>query len=288
MAKVCTGRLQRACMSATISEELIPPDRNAPKGTSAIMRRRTASPSSASSCAECLGLRRAAAIGLRAARRPEPGSQYARQAGLRARRQDQELAGQQFVHSAVDGMLGRHVAPAHKGAEALAVDLGRPARMGAQRLELGGEQEQLAEMTPEERLQPDAVAGQRQGPGRTVPDREREHADELAQSRLDPPRGARLDQNLGVGVPAKRSPRADNSARKLGMIVDFAVVGQHAAAARGGHRLMAGGDRSRIERRRCANATPATGSVQTPASSGPRWRSGVAMAAAARAQYSAL
>jgi hypothetical protein len=33
--------------------------------------------------------------------------------------------------------------------------------MGAQRLELGGEQEQLAETAPEQRLQPDAVAGQR-------------------------------------------------------------------------------------------------------------------------------
>ena len=47
--KVRTGRVLCACISATTVDESMPPDRNAPSGTSAIMRRLTASRSSASS-----------------------------------------------------------------------------------------------------------------------------------------------------------------------------------------------------------------------------------------------
>ena len=43
MVKVRTGRLDSACISATTVDESMPPDRNAPTGTSAIMRRRTES-----------------------------------------------------------------------------------------------------------------------------------------------------------------------------------------------------------------------------------------------------
>ena len=42
-----------------------------------------------------------------------------------------------------------------------------------------------------------------------------------------------------------------------------------------------------LANRRCASATPAAGSVHTPASSGPRWRSGSAMASAISARVSA-
>ena len=48
MVKVLTGRSLWACMSATTAEESIPPDRNAPSGTSASIRILTASRSSAS------------------------------------------------------------------------------------------------------------------------------------------------------------------------------------------------------------------------------------------------
>ncbi len=49
MEKVFTGRVLCACIKATTVEELIPPDRNAPSGTSAIIRSLTESRSSASS-----------------------------------------------------------------------------------------------------------------------------------------------------------------------------------------------------------------------------------------------
>jgi hypothetical protein len=46
---VRTGRVLSACISATTVDESMPPDRKAPSGTSAIMRRLTASRSSVSS-----------------------------------------------------------------------------------------------------------------------------------------------------------------------------------------------------------------------------------------------
>jgi hypothetical protein len=42
MAKVFTGRGLADCISATVSEESMPPERNAPRGTSEIMRISTA------------------------------------------------------------------------------------------------------------------------------------------------------------------------------------------------------------------------------------------------------
>jgi hypothetical protein len=43
MEKVFTGRVESVAMSATTVDESTPPDRKAPSGTSATMRRRTAS-----------------------------------------------------------------------------------------------------------------------------------------------------------------------------------------------------------------------------------------------------
>jgi len=42
--KVSTGAVARRCISAATSDESIPPERNAPSGTSAIICRSTASP----------------------------------------------------------------------------------------------------------------------------------------------------------------------------------------------------------------------------------------------------
>ena len=51
MVKVFTGRDDCACISPTMVDESIPPDRKAPSGTSAIICWRTALPSSPSSWA---------------------------------------------------------------------------------------------------------------------------------------------------------------------------------------------------------------------------------------------
>ncbi len=51
MENVRIGRVDCACISATTSDESIPPERNAPRGTSATMRSDTERWSNASSCA---------------------------------------------------------------------------------------------------------------------------------------------------------------------------------------------------------------------------------------------
>ena len=162
----------------------------------------------------------------------------ARDARLASGSQDQEMAGQQLVQAAMDAVRRGNVAPPHEGAEASAVDLRRPARVRTQRLQLGAEQEQRAELAPEQRLEADPVAGQGHGAGGAVPDGEREHADEPAQGRLDPPGGASLDQDLGIRMPAEGPPRRGQLGPQLGMIVDLAIVGQHQTAAGRDHRLV--------------------------------------------------
>ncbi len=84
--------------------------------------------------------------------------------GLTPGSEDQQRPGQQLVKAAKDAVRRRYVPPAHVGGKTRAVDLRRPARMGSQPLDLGGEQKQLAESAPEQRLDSQAVAGQRQGP----------------------------------------------------------------------------------------------------------------------------
>src|SRR5215208_7544631 len=50
MENVFTGRSLWACINATTVDESIPPERKAPRGTSATIRRRTASRSRVSRC----------------------------------------------------------------------------------------------------------------------------------------------------------------------------------------------------------------------------------------------
>jgi hypothetical protein len=93
------------------------------------MRRATASPSSASSCSSAS----VSPIWRRStcAAATTCGIPVARELGRAARTQDQKSAGQQLVEPAVDAVRGRHVAPPHVGAKALALDLRPPARVRA-------------------------------------------------------------------------------------------------------------------------------------------------------------
>ncbi len=53
-----------------------------------------------------------------------------------------------FMDAAIDRARPRHVAEAQIGGERIAVELGRPARIGAERLQLGAEQEAAVEFAP--------------------------------------------------------------------------------------------------------------------------------------------
>ena len=77
----------------------------------------------------------------------------------------------------------------HEARRGVAIDARRPAGMRAQRLELGAEQEQIAEFGPVERFDAEPIAHQRERALAPIPQRYGEHSDHPAQRRLDAERG---------------------------------------------------------------------------------------------------
>ena len=148
-----------------------------------------------------------------------------------AGRNAQNCPGRQFVNAAIDRVGGRHVAEAQVRQERVAIELRRPAPVGAQRLELGAEQQPSVELGPVERLDAEAVAHEIKRPFAPVPKRHREHADQTFDGRFDTPDRGPLDNHLGVAMPAEPpSGRFEFRAQFVG-VVDFAVVGNDKAAA---------------------------------------------------------
>ena len=247
----------------------MPPDRNAPSGTSAIMRRPTASCSSVSNCSvssaslPSSGLKHAVA-------RHGAGVPEARNLRFALPRQRQDRAGFELVNALIDRMRRRNVIVPHERGDGVAVDARRPARMRAQRFEFRAEQKQFAELCPIQRLDAEPIANERQRPLAPVPQRDREHADHALERRLDAVYGERFQYDFGVGMTAEFTPARGKLGGDRLVTIYLAVVGDDKSLIGGDHRLMPAGERSMIESRRWISAVPASGSRQMPWSSGPR------------------
>jgi hypothetical protein len=179
------------------------------------------------------------------------------------------------------------VPPAHVGAKAFPVDLGHPAAVGAQRLQLGAEHEQAAEPRPIERLDADPIARQvsvlvfRSQTAKANMPLSRSSAAATPQSAHASTRTSLSD------CPRNTRPEAGQLEAQLRVVVDLPVVDQDEAPAGREHWLRPAGERSRIANRRCASEIPAAGSTHTPQSSGPRWRRDTAIAEPVAARPSA-
>src|SRR5207244_11778833 len=88
----------------------------------------------------------------------------------------EELSGGEAVHVPVDGGGAGDVATAQVVVQRPGVDLAVGQPRGGERLDLRGEAEAPRPARVEERLDPEAVPGEDEPPGRAVPDGEREHA----------------------------------------------------------------------------------------------------------------
>ena len=159
---------------------------------------------------------------------------------LAAPGQGQDGAGLELVDAVVDRVRRRNVIVPHEARRGVAVDARRPAGMRAQRLELGAEQEQLAELGPVERLDAEPVAHQRQRALAAVPQRDREHADQPVQRRLDAERGESLPASPRCRNGRGTRRRARQRRPQFLVVVDLAVVDDDEAAVGRDHRLMAG------------------------------------------------
>src|SRR5207245_3451040 len=89
---------------------------------------------------------------------------------------DEELSGGHALDILVDRVGAGHVSTAEVVAQRAGVDPTLRQPGGDERLDLGCEGEASTPTRVEERLDPDSVAGEHETPGRSVPDREREHA----------------------------------------------------------------------------------------------------------------
>ena len=146
--------------------------------------------------------------------------------------------GWQLLDPREERALGGHVADAHVGVEHLQVDRWALLR-GAARSALISEAKAMpsARHGVVERLDAQAVAGEKQALRRPVPDREGEHAVELVEQ-ASPSLLVEAEDDLGVGLGAGSVwPRASSSRAQLEEVVDLAVEGDGELAVLGEHRL---------------------------------------------------
>ena len=208
----------------------MPPERNAPSGTSATIRRPMASRRSASS-------RSVASSSLMSSRADCPAratsasDQKGAISGAPRSRTVRMAPGGELVHSVINRMRRRHVAKAEIGREAVAIERGRPAVGSAQRLELGAEENAAVAISPIERLDAQPVADEVEHALAPVPQGDGEHADETTEGGFHAPNCCALDNDLGVAVAAKAPSRGLELGPKLGSVVDLAIVGHNETAA---------------------------------------------------------
>jgi hypothetical protein len=115
--------------------------------------------------------------------------------------------------------------------------------MGADRLQLRGEDEAAADPAVIHRLLAHAVPRQGQRPLPAIPQGDGEHAGRAGQRGFQAPEGDRLDQHLGVGMaaPGVVGPRFVHGRAQLAEIVDLAIHHHDEPPVGRLHGLVAGG-----------------------------------------------
>jgi hypothetical protein len=171
MEKVFTGRGDSRCINATVSDESIPPERNAPSGTSLIIRYDGRS-EQGGQLFEVLSLRAGPPVRLSPMIREVP----VRPVAFRPVRGDlDDVAGEHLARVPEDGVRRRHVLELEIVLERGTVDLAGEGGAFEERLEPGGEKNKPRRAGHEERLDPQAVAHQEELSRSAVPQREGEH-----------------------------------------------------------------------------------------------------------------
>ena len=113
---------------------------------------------------------------------------------------------------------------------------GLRARHFEQRLDLGGEVDAVRVLVQEERLLAEAVAGEEEPVARRVPDREGEHAAQVAHDLVAPMLVA-AQQHLGVGVEREAVAAGVELLTQLAEIVDLAIEREREPGSLVHHRL---------------------------------------------------
>ena len=183
-------------------DESTPPERNAPSGTSATMRRRTASVSRASRPSTASHVvYTVSGLSTRPGHVIEPPVGLDHRCGVLA--DVQKTSRRELEHVSIDRMRTRDVVVSHIGGERPSIELRRPAGVRAKRLQLRAEDEQSVEQSPVERLDAEAIAHEPQPALPDVPEGHGEHADETPDRDLYTPLPTGLDDDLRIRVTRK-------------------------------------------------------------------------------------
>ena len=144
------------------------------------------------------------------------------------------MPGHQLAHVPEDRQRPRDRVEREEGLERVEVDLA-----ARQRAQLGGELEPARDDAVEQRLDPEAIAGEDEAAASGIPDRDREHAAQaLRESR--PVLLVEMDEHLGVAVGAEAVALRLQLGAELPVVVELAVLDDDDAAVLVRDRLVAG------------------------------------------------
>jgi hypothetical protein len=137
-------------------------------------------------------------------------------------RDGERVAGGQLADGPEHGARGRDEGVREEIVDPLGVQRPRHARVGQDRLDLGGEQEARAVLEVVERLDPDPIPHKPEGARAAVPEGEREHPAERVDA-VPALLAVERQDDLGVTLRVKAVPLPDQGGPQLAEIVDLAV-----------------------------------------------------------------
>ena len=160
---------------------------------------------------------------------------------LAGRRDREQVPRGQLVDALVDRIRRGDISETEEEDEAAAIERAGEFWKRVKGLELGAEQKRIVGPAIVEGLDAQAIANERERLLLGIPQGEAEHPVQATEGPFDAPRGARLQENLGVRVADEMLSFPFQVPANVEKVVDLAVVGDHIAAAMRGHGLVAGG-----------------------------------------------
>ena len=211
MEKVFTGRVDCLCIRATTVDESMPPERNAPRGTSDTMRLPTASARRRSSPFRCfLHGSLESVLESRLHRFVQTPICFGTRIRQRSNIDTQDPSRPQLANFPENRERRRDVVEPHERADRILIDRAAEIRVRPECGDFRREQEPVRRGAVVERLDPQAVPNQVKAAVRAIPYREGEHADDAPHSGLDAPDSAGLEYDFPCrsarGTPSLDAP----------------------------------------------------------------------------------
>jgi len=147
------------------------------------------------------------------------------------RSKGENRARRQLLRVAIDRVWPGHVTILKICRERIAIELGLPALVGTERLQLRSDQEPAAIFSPVERFDTEPITDQVEHALVPIPKDDGEHADQALDCRRHSPDGGALDDHFGITMSAEAPPGRFELRLELASVIHFAVIGDDKSAA---------------------------------------------------------